>query len=358
MRTFAIGWLCAAACGGAVNPPSLAPPAAGMLAPAPGRAPGRTVVSEPIDPITALTHDAVRARSWLVPGPIQLELGGTQLTTGRAARPIEVVAIDRQGNLERVAVQLDHARFSVWTDRAHLLAVIRRDVRVAAAAAAPVGAEVGVVLRAGATVTRLAHRDRTTQIRYLGALQVEAWVADELLSDRGPPRQPAGRIASGGRPQLVVPGTVIRSEPRWAARELAIMASGYFVDAIRDVDDAWAEVSYRDGDLAVRGFVSRRDPPGRVHRWGDGDRTAPTIAANATAASGTCLYARARGDAIGYVVGDRPAELEDTGAGWWSLSLDTPWGPLAFAARGPTRSELVACAPPDSVPPSTPARAP
>ena len=47
-------------------------------------------------------------------------------------------------------------------------------------------------------------------------------------------------------------------------------------------------------------------------------------------------------------------ELDDTGNGWWTLTVDTPWGPLAFAAQGPTKSELVACAPPGSVPPVAP----
>jgi len=103
--------------------------------------------------------------------------------------------------------------------------------------------------------------------------------------------------------------------------------------------------------------VSRRDPPGRVHHWAETDGT-PMITPNATAASGTCLYARARGDAIGYLVGTRPVDLEDAGAGWWTLTIDTPWGPLAFAAHGAARTELVACAPPGTVPPPTPAPTP
>ncbi len=152
---------------------------------------------------------------------------------------------------------------------------------------------------------------------------------------------------------MVVPGAVIRTEPRWAATVLAIMASGYFLDTIRELDEAWTEVSYEDSDVAVHGFVSRRDPPGRVHHWREIDSTL-TATPNTTVASGTCLYARANGDAIGYIVGNRPVELDDAGAGWWTLTIDTPWGPLGLTARGPSRTELVACAPPGTVPPAAP----
>jgi hypothetical protein len=72
---------------------------------------------------------------------------------------------------------------------------------------------------------------------------------------------------------------------------------------------------------------------------------------SAKAASGTCLYARARGEPIGYIVGDRDVQLDDAGGGWWTLTLDTPWGPLELAARRSAPRELVACAPAGSVPP-------
>ena len=345
MRAIAIASIYLTACGAAIAP---SPPA--HVSP-------RRVTPEPdrplIDPIAALTPDDDVERSWVVPGTIQLELGGTAIGALGSDRPIEVAAIDQQGHLERVALRLEHARFSVWIDRAHLLSVLSRDQHLGSQGVTAVGSDVEVVLRAGVKVRRLAHRDRSTQIRYLGALQVEGWVPDAALRDRGRARDSTSRIPTGRRTLMVIPGAVIRSEPRWAAGELAIMANGYFLDTIRELDDAWTEVGYDDGDVAVHGFVSKRDPPGRVHHFHDSERL-PVVTPNATVASGTCLYARSDGDAIGYIVGNRPVELDEASAGWWALSIDTPWGPIAFAARGASKTDLVACAPPDTVPPATP----
>ena len=338
----AIAWICLVACGGAA--PAVAPSvpvAAPRVAAAADRA--------PIDPIAALTPDDRAEVSWAVPATIQLELGGGVLPAAGSGWPVEVASIDRQGNLVRVALRLEHARFSAWIDRAQLLAVLKRDQRIEAGGVPITGSEIEVVLRAGATVKRLAHRGHATQVRYLGALQVEGWVPDTVLGDRGHARDGSGRIPTGRRTLMVIPGAVIRSEPRWAASELATMATGYFLDTIRVVDDAWTEVGYEDGDVAVRGFVSRRDPPGRVHHWRETDGT-PTTTPNQTVASGSCLYARAGGEPVGYVVGDRPVELDEAGPGWWTITLDTPWGPIGFAAKGPSRSDLIACAPAGSVP--------
>jgi hypothetical protein len=349
MRAIAIASIGLAACGGAVAPTA----SPSIFARARASEPDRV----PVDPIAALMPDENGELSWVIPGALHFELGGPTIGAAGTGRPIEVGAIDQQGNLQRVAVRLDHARFSVWIDRAHMLSVLRRDQRIAVRGAHTIGSDIEVVLRTGATVRRLAHRERSTQIRYLGALQVEGWVPDAVLSDRGRARDGAGRISTGRKTMMVVPGAVIRAEPRWASSELAVMANGYFLDAIKELDDAWTEVSYEDGDVAVHGFVSKRDPPGRVHRWQDAD-SAPPIVPNATAPSGTCLYSRANGDAIGYVVGNRPVDLESGERGWWTITIDSPWGPLAFAAQGPSKAELVACAPPGSVPPSGPATAP
>lgn len=345
MRAIGFG-LCLAACGGAAVSPRTA------STPTPARFPA-DVDRPPVDPIAALDPGDANERSWVVPGPMQLELGGTLIAAGASGRPIEVAPIDRQGNLERVAIRLEHARFSVWIDRSHLLSVLTRDQRIDVLGVPPPGGDAEVMLRAGAIVRRLAHRNRSTQVRYLGALQVEGWVPDSVLADRGPPHDGSGRIPTGRKNLMVVPGAVIRTEPRWAASELAIMASGYFLDTIRELDDAWTEVSYQDGDVTVHGFVSKRDPPGHLHHWHESEG-APAVTANTTVAGGTCLYARPGGEAIGYIVGNRPVDLDDTSPGWWALTIDTPWGPLGFAARGPGRTELASCAPPDALPPATP----
>lgn len=344
MRAIAIG-ICLAACGGAPMP-AKPPPTARPPRPVPD------ADRPPIDPIAALIPEDAAEVSWVVPGPIQLELGGTPIPSTGASRPLEVGPIDQQGNLERIAVRLEHARFSVWIDRNHLLSVLTRDQRIDPLGVPGTG-EAQVVLRAGARVRRLAHRDRSTQVRYLGALQVEGWVPDTALADRGHPHDSTGRIPTGRKTLMVIPGAVIRTEPRWAAGELAIMAGGYILDTLRELDDAWTEVSYEDGDVAIHGFVSRRDPPGRIHHWRDTDATA-IVTPNATVAGGTCLYARPGGEPIGYIVGARPVDLDDLGNDWWTLTIDTPWGPLGFAARGPARTDLAACAPPGALPPPTP----
>ena len=346
MRVLPVVWFCLFSCSAPPIPPVM-----------PARQPERRVTPvpdpAPVDPIAALAPDDGSELSWVIPGPIQLELGASPVASAGSGRPIEVGTIDHEGNLERVAVRLEHARFSVWINRSHLLSVLRRDQRVEAFSSATPGSDVEVVLRAGATVRRLGHRDRLTHIRYLGALEVEGWVPDGALSDQGRARDGTGRIPSGRKTLMVIPGAVIRSQPRWTASALAVVANGYFLDSIRELDDVWTEISYEDGDVGVHGFVSKSDPPGHVHHWQEPDVSA-TVTPSATAPSGTCLYARPGGDEIGYVVGNRAVDLEEGSAGWWTLSIDTPWGPLAFAARGSTATDLVACAPAGSVPPVTP----
>src|SRR5690349_20195520 len=110
----AIGVICLVACGAsAIAPATLPGPRAHAVDP--DRA--------PIDPLVALTPDDAAELSWAIPGPILLELGGLSVAATGAGRPIEVAAFEEQGNLLRVAVRLEHARFSVWIDRAHLLSV-------------------------------------------------------------------------------------------------------------------------------------------------------------------------------------------------------------------------------------------
>jgi hypothetical protein len=342
--------LAIAACGQASPPPA-----------APTRAVSSKHVTarEPIDVLAALAETG-REVSFIVPGTAQLELGGALVSAPDGAEPLEVVPLDERGNDVRVGVRLEHARFALWTPRARMLAIVARDQRVEERAGASFTAyspePVEARLRATALVRRLGHDGHWTKVRYLGALEINGWVPDDALVDHTPTgHTPTGRVPTG-RPTLsVFPGIVIRSEPHWGARELAVMATGYFLDEIRDVDDAWVEVGYEDGDVAVHGFVSRRDPPGRLHHPREADAP-PTVTPNATAPSGTCLYANDAGEPIGYLVGDRQVALDPLHPGWFALSIDTPWGPLAFAARGATESELATCAPPGSVP--APAAAP
>ena len=167
-------------------------------------------------------------------------------------------------------------------------------------------------------------------------------------------RATVGRIPSAQRRMMAIPGTVIRGEPKWGARQLAVMANGYYFETVHVVDDAWNEVSYADGDLTLSGFASRRDPPGRVHRKRPDPALAPVpITPNTKVASSTCLHARADGDPIGYLDGDQDVDLADTGRGWWTVTINTPWGPIAFAAKGHDPTSLLTCAPPSTVRPST-----
>jgi hypothetical protein len=315
----------------------------------------------PVDVIAALGETG-REVSYLVPGAAQLELGGALVEAPDGTEPLEVVPLEQRGDDVRVGVRLDHARFALWTQRAQMLAIVARDQRVEerpGGGFTPMSAEpVEARLRATALVWRLGHEGHWTHIRYLGALEVNGWVPDDALAEQTPSgKMPIGRIPTG-RPTLsVFPGVVIRSEPQWSARELAVMATGYFVDEIKTVDTTWVEVGYEDGDVLVHGYISRRDPPGRVHHPHPSDALT-SIAPNATAPSGTCLYAREGGEQIGYLVGDHAVALDATHPGWFALAIDSPWGALTFAARGATEAELDACAPPGSVPAPAPPAAP
>jgi hypothetical protein len=344
-----------AACGGPVARGPAAPPRKDQAVTRSSRA-----ERAPIDPIAALTPVVGADVSWLAPGQAQLELDGPRIENPAGGKPIEVSIIDEHGSVVRVAVPLEHARFSLWTDRSRLYGVMHEDQRVGrfAGRGAAFG-EIGASVRAGARVKRLAHKGTWTQVRYYGALEIEGWVPDGSLGDAGPPHEYRGRFPSGHRTLMVTPGAVIRSEAQWTADELAVMANGYFLDTLNELDDGWTEVLYEDGDISVHGFVSKRLPPGEVHRPHTDPEVAPVpITPNAKVASGTCLYSRAKGEMVGYIVGDRDVDLADAETGWFTLTIDSPWGPIAFAASGPTRTDLVACAPPGSVPPPAPPPAP
>jgi hypothetical protein len=314
-------------------------------------------VDEPqvaIDPIAVLSPLRDQPVSWVTPGPVQLELGGSGIESPGGTRPIEIAIIERQGTSIRAAVRLEHARFSVWTARARLFGVLTRDVKIRPQGANPTSDKFAL-LRAGARVTRLArNKAKQTQIRYVGGIEVEGWVPDDALDDAGPGGVRGGRRPMGRRPAMMIPGSIIRTESKWGTNLVAVVNTSHMLDTVAELADGWIEVKYADGDVEVRGFTSRRQPPGTVHRQRDPDAPPPVITPNAKVPSGTCLFSKRSGDKIGYVVGDREVQLDDLGGGWWTLAVDTPWGPLPFAAKGPSASALTPCAPAGAVPAPVP----
>jgi hypothetical protein len=345
----AVIFLVASACGAAATTPTPAKPTTELTSIAKRKAVADDAA--PVDPIAALAPSELV--SYLVPGRVQIQLGGPAIDGPGGNRAIQVSLIETQGNLVRAAVRLEHARFSLWTDRSRLLAVLTHNFTPQQFYRPD--DETSVMLHEGAVVRRLKHEDKRTQVRYVGALEIEAWVPDELLGDSGPPRDHVYRIPRATRlaPQLVWSGAVIRREPRWGADQLAVVATAYMLDTIREIDQAWALAAYDDNDLSVTGYVSRRDPPGSVHRPRDPEVAPQTITPNGKVPSGSCLYAQVKGEPIGYIVGDQEVTADDIGAGWWTVTIDSPWGPIPFAAQGPTRTDLISCAPSGSVPPST-----
>ena len=303
----------------------------------------------PLDPRPAVDVIAALARplaesSWIVPGPAQLVLGGESVQAADGAPRLEVSVVEEQGSDVRVGVRLEHARFALWMARSRLLAIVARDQRVMQLGAPPAsGSEaMQVVLHRGAQVQRLRHKEGATFVRYVGALEVEGWLPDDALADRAPAGHTTrGRVSNAKKLLMVIQGAIIRAEPKWGGHQLAVVSNGYFVDLVREVDEVWSEVSYDDGDLGVHGFLSRRDPPGRTHRKAASEPKAP-LAPNATVRDGTCLYAE--GEPVGFIVDDRQVVVDKTGRpGWYVLTIDTPWGELAFEAKGATDTELATC---------------
>jgi hypothetical protein len=314
---------------------------AGPAAPA-AAVTARTGQHAAVDVIVALAADPHDVAS-LVPGPAQLALGGTSIQAVDGAQELEVEVFEEQGNDVRVGVRLANARFAIWTARARLLAVLSRDERIAGEFGVGTDA-IEVVLLAGAQVRRIAHEGSRTKIRYVGALEVEGWVADESVADRSASTHSrSGKIPTGRRTLMVTPGTVIRTEPRWIGAQLAVMNQSYFVDTVNTLDDGWYEVAYEDSDVRVHGFASTHDPPGRTHQRRPPEPQPPPYVPNATIADRTCLYSD--GNPIGFVVGSQPALVEPgSHQGWMTITLDTPaWGTISFEARGINESSLETC---------------
>ncbi len=312
-------------------------------------------ITEPIDPILGLAPPSSDTEvSWISPGSARIEIASIPIETAAPNEPpVPGTILDAQGTLVRLAIRLEHARFSLWMDRSQLFGVMKREQEVRIDAGA-MPKDPKPILFAGARVKRLAKKDGFTQIRYVGALEIEGWVPDASIGDRGIPRSRGGRIPTGMKTLTLLPGSIIRAKPEWTGVQLALAANSYFVDIVRELDPRWTEVHYMDGDIRVRGFYQRNSPPSRTHRERVDQNTVPLpITPNAKVASGTCLFARAGGESVGYIVGDRDVSLDPGANSWWTLAIDTPWGPITFAARGHAAEELEACAPPDSVPTST-----
>lgn len=334
-----------AACGGAVTPP--AAPTSPTTKPASVKTdPGAPV----LDPFVVFAADPdAYPFSYVVPGHAALELAGPQLEAPAGQGEVAVTLLDEQATMVRVAVRADGLAFALWSERPRLLGIIKRDTRVSERIG---GGWIGqdapyALLRGGALVRVLGHKDKWTQVRYYGALEIDGWIPDDGITWRTPERHKnIGRFPSGHQTLMVMPGTVIRTEPKWASEQLAIVALGYIVDNVQQLDDAWSAIAYDDGDVRVRGYASRHDPPGQVHRPREPETPPVPLVTNAKLPRGTCLYATMRGEQIGFLLADHDAVLSSgRSPGWWEVTLETPWGPIAFAAQGPTDQSLATCSP-------------
>lgn len=181
-------------------------------------------------------------------------------------------------------------------------------------------------------------------VRYFGALEVSGEIDERSASDRGRADAVHTRIPPAAKTVMVTPGTAIRAEPRWDARELAAVATAYFLTDVNELPDGWIEVEYDDSDVSVHGFVRKTDPPVALHR-----HRAPPIApleATVPLPNGTCLYAHEGGGPIGFIAGNQLGVIQ-TGvrAGWFAVSFETPWGVITFAARGTSDSGFETCGP-------------
>lgn len=294
---------------------------------------------ERVDAASALSQPRVEA-GWLVPGPAQLVLGGASMQAIDET-PIEIDLLEERGSEVRVGVRLDHARFAVWTARAKLLGVLSRQVQIAGTA---IPGTPSVTLQSGARVHKLEHKadEKKTKIRYIGALEVEGWVADDAIGDRGPVGRAPGRNYGGRRSVLVQAGATFRSEKRRNMGSIAVAHYSMFVENVEQLDDGWLRVAYVDSDVSASGYVLKTEPPSLTHPVKKPDTTAP-IATNITVPADTCLYA---GDEpVGFIVGERAVLVEASPrVGWFTLTIDSPWGPIELEANGPTETSLTKCA--------------
>jgi hypothetical protein len=335
-------------CGGAAAPPPVSV-AEVVTPPAPSAVVARAPrPSAPVDALAVLLTASPGPASWVTVGDARLELGGPTIEAAVDDAPIAVRVVERSARLVRVAFAGDKVRFLLWTDAERLLGVVRRNAVVSSHAGGEYrdpSRPAEALLNAGAQVVRLAHANGYVQVRYRGGLEVEGWLPDAAIAEDGDAIVGASRILSGARGLLVSPGTVIRAEPAWAARSLAVVADAYLLDQVGPTDaDGWTEVEYRDQAVTVHGFTSIRQPPGRLHRPAAVDPPPPTTPPDTALRAGTCLYGRVAGELVGYLpradtYAVQPAERD----GWWRILVDTPWGEVAFAAPGSAPPDLATC---------------
>lgn len=316
-------------CGGAPRPSSQAASASGG-----GRAGEAGGLRATVDPAPFLQLEPPKAaRTWLKARSARLDVGDEPAIPDSEGDPVEVMLVEPGATLVRVAWRGPAARFVVWVERRDLFGVLKRDVPFRAELAPPTS-PAGGTLRQGAAVEVLERTAERSKIRYSGAVELETWVPNDSLSadgepvDRGSP-SPRGKIFHAA------PGLAIRSEPRWGSPLVAALARTYFVSEVRALDDAWSEVEFSDDAVTVRGFASRRDPPVRLAgRASASQPMAPsTIEANEKLPGGVCLYARERGEQVGISNEVAVAAQRGGAEGWWAVTMETPWGPMQFAAE-------------------------
>jgi hypothetical protein len=323
----ALAALLAAACGGA--PSTSAQP------------PGRGDVTDrelrtraTVDPRPFFSETPPKTqRSWVMPRAARLEVGDRVASPeADPIEPVEVMIVEPGPTMIRVATALPGARFAVWIDRQDLFAVMAREVSVRAPFTQP-ASEIGITLRSFAPVEILEKEEERSKVRYSGAIELETWVPNDSLTWEAEPELRGGMVLGGGKVLHATPGLAIRAEPRWGGQQLAALAKTYFISEVRAVDDAWSEVRYSDGEVSVRGYASRRDPPVKLARRAPASQPSSSLATDDKLPAGTCLHARARGEVVGISNDVAVAVAEGEGEGWMLVTMETPWGPLAFAAR-------------------------
>ncbi|HEY4057105.1 MAG TPA: hypothetical protein VGM39_10880 [Kofleriaceae bacterium] len=306
-----------------------------------------------LDPMLDLTIDddawADEKLSWVHPARASLEVGGALIDSGVSnAAPVPTTILDRNGNNVRLAVRLDNARFSLWTERSALLAIVKHDVDLVQTFTRPGDREVYAKLHAGAYAERVEKRPKETKVRYLGEIEMEGWVADDAIGETGGEFHVwRGHLPSGAKQITALPGSEILTEPRWGSTRVGAVNGGYWLDAVEKLDDDWLYVTWRTNVAEVAGYYRQFSAPGRTHSQRvDPDAAPAPIVANMRVASGTCLYARAHGESIGFLVGDQDVQVDPTSdAEWPTLAIDTPWGAILFRAHGHDATDFATCVP-------------